>query len=505
VYYGSNRRGAVNLLKTAAQRREVGDAFTIARVSHVEQAEPCETFDLTVPDADCFIADGVVAHNCEELVLLTQAVRARARSRIANSGILFIDQRITAKPMEAVPDEDPQFDPFVAALTQAITAPIVDEGTAAAMVPLIARVNVPDGASLTDLVHLLRVTEPTQQGFYAEVGLRSECIRRLAIGLDMPPEMLLGITDSNHWSAWMVDEQVWKAHLQPLCQQLVDDLTSAYLAPYLRDEFGVVDWQNYCVAYDATAIINHPDRTQDAKDLFDRAAIGHASLREAAGFDDHDAPTEEERAEIIGIRTRDSSLAWYGVPGVRSGGIEPSPGVVVKPGQEQVGIPVEETGASSSNEPGPPSSGPPTGADGAGNEVVGSADPNVITGCATLGLLRAREVAGARLRNAVRRDDAAASRINGVENRDACFALGRDGVRAAARGVTDAQLVEQARPLLVDAIVAGGADPQVAQLVADTVVRHAARTLYDRDVTLPAGFAQYVGGLLRAATTNGHR
>jgi hypothetical protein len=50
--------------------------------------------------------------------------------------------------------------------------------------------------------------DPTQ--LYPETGLRREAVERLAIGLDMPPEVLLGLGDSNHWSAWQVDEQTWK-------------------------------------------------------------------------------------------------------------------------------------------------------------------------------------------------------------------------------------------------------------------------------------------------------
>ena len=49
----------------------------------------------------------------EELVLLTQVVRARVRSRLAGAGVLFLDDRITTKPQEATPDEDPYEDPFM--------------------------------------------------------------------------------------------------------------------------------------------------------------------------------------------------------------------------------------------------------------------------------------------------------------------------------------------------------------------------------------------------------
>ena len=43
----------------------------------------------------------------------------------------------------------------------------------------------------------------------------------------------------------MIDEQTWKAHGQQKAQQLCDDLTSAYLRPYLRDELNRDDWQSF--------------------------------------------------------------------------------------------------------------------------------------------------------------------------------------------------------------------------------------------------------------------
>ena len=65
---------------------------------------------------------------CEELLLLTSVVRARGRSRLAGSGILLVDDRISPVPAEAEPDEDVDSDPFMAELTYAMTQPIVNEG-----------------------------------------------------------------------------------------------------------------------------------------------------------------------------------------------------------------------------------------------------------------------------------------------------------------------------------------------------------------------------------------
>jgi hypothetical protein len=434
---------------------------------------------------------------CEELVLLTQAVRARARSRMAGSGILFLDDRITTTPLEPTPDEDPLVDLFVADLTEAMTLPIVDEGTAAAVVPLIARVRVPEGMKLSDLVYHLQIIDPTQ--VYPETGLRNECIRRLAYGLDMPADILLGVTDANHWSAWLVDEQSWKAHLQPVAQQLVEDLTSAYLGPALKED-GVPDWMDYVIAYDASAVINHPDRGKDAQDLFQDGELSGRAYRQAKGFDESDAPDEDERNRYLGIKLRDSSLAVYGEPSLKSNAeIEPTEGTIVGP----TGVTTVPTGTGDGESAAAADKTPPDMPESPPSEtVIGSAARlqetvllSRIEGAAMVGLLRAREAAGAKIRNAARKDRETEVLIDGVHARDVAWTLGRDRVRALP-GIREADLVDGAGLLIRDAITAVGVDDTVAQAVADTVLGYAARTLYDQRPSLNGNFPQYVLGLL---------
>jgi hypothetical protein len=262
---------------------------------------------------------------CEELLLLTRAVRARARSRLAGTGILAISEDFSHAPLEATGDEDPNVDPFLRDLTDAMLAPIANEGAASQIVPIVVR--GPNDAIDKGIRHI-QIVDPTQ--LYPETGLRYECIKRIALGLDMPPEVLLGMTDANHWSGWMVDEQTWKAHGQPASNQLVADLTAAFFGPELRAN-GVKDWAKYAIRYDASDVVNHPDRTKDAKELYDRRVIGKGALRDAGGFDEGDAPTPEELNEMIGVAVRDGSLAVYGIPGVKAGGIEPEAGEVISP------------------------------------------------------------------------------------------------------------------------------------------------------------------------------
>jgi hypothetical protein len=454
-----------------------------------------------------YLADSTmqgVLEICEELVLLTKAVRARARNRAAGPGLLFMDDRISPAPPEATPDEDPEEDLFMSDLTEYLTAPIADEGSAAAAAPYLVRVPVGDeNKTIKDMVYHLQLQDPMQ--LYPETGLRRECIERLAIGLDMPPEELLGVGDVNHWSAWMIDEKTWKAHGQPKAQQLCNDLTQTYFRRYLRDAVGMGDEANkYLIAYDASAIINHPDRAKDAKDLYDRGEIAGDSLREATGFDETDKPSTAELARYVGIKTRDSSLAWYGVPSVRQGGLEPAPGEILAPDTGVTGTPIESTGASDTT-PGPPADRntgdttppavpPAPGVIGALNGGRSDQIAKVIGAC-DMALLRAREVAGARIRTAARRLPEIEQALDGVSNREVAATIGREGVQALRLSAQD--LVANVRPLILDTLRLWRIEGEAAAMIAQHVERHAMRTLYDPNPrSLPDSFSVYLEELV---------
>ncbi len=422
---------------------------------------------------------------CEELLLLTQVIRARARSRIAGAGLLLVPNNVGPPPPEVSPDEDPLEDPFIADLVEAMTAPISDEGSASSVVPMLVR----GEQEALDAVRHLQIVDPTQ--LYPETGLRMELIRRLGIGLDLPPEILLGLQDSNHWSAWQVDEQTWKAHLQPVAQYLVDDLSSAYFRPSLRDA-GVNDWQRFTIAYDPAEVINHPDRTTDAKDLHDRVVIGDEALREAAGFDDDDAPSEEEVARRVGILTRDATLAMTGevkppTPPPEPAGTNPDDTA----DEGDSGAPEVEPGAPVTRQ-----------SNTNGREAVTSSlEVAKILGAADLSLRRAREKAGARLLSLARRDPELTKRLRSVRTSQVAYELGSEVCERKLHAPEPRELVAGASELLGEALKAWGIeDESVANFVGEMVERHAARTLYDEcPAALPPAFVNHLAEL----TTSG--
>lgn len=405
---------------------------------------------------------------CEELLLLTMAVRARAVSRVAGSGILLVPEEISPPPLTPDGDEDPAEDPLLADLTEAMVTPISDPGTASAVVPFILR----GPAEYLKELRLIELSDPTK--LYPETGLRTECIRRMAIGADMPPEALIGTEDSNHWTAWSIDEQTWKAHIQPIAQMLVDDLTAAYLRPAMTAD-GVANPELYVVAYDASAVINHPDRTKDAKDLWDRLAISDDALREAGGFTEDAAPEEEEWLRRAGFLMRDSSMAAYAIPAVRAN-IEPTPGeIVTADGTDGAATGAVEKPAESGGTGAPT---PPEQQAAPPSAVAASAYGAEVAGAVRVSIQRCRELAGSRLRSRCSGIPEAAALIDGVPAGLVASGLGRERVQVIASGVTPRELVRGGAAALIAALTDFGMSRGEATALAQAVERHAAQTLY---------------------------
>lgn len=407
---------------------------------------------------------------CEELLLLTKAVRARALSRAAGAGILLVPEEISLPAADDVGEEDPDEDPFLVDLEEHLQAPLNDAGSASAVVPLIVRA----AAEYLDKVRHLSLSDPTK--FYPETGLRAECIHRMALGLDMPPEVLLGTADANHWTSWQIDEQTWKANLQPIAQNLVGDLTAAYLRPAMRAD-GILDWKSYAIGYDASAIINHPDRTRDAKDLYDLGVLSAAATREANGFDETDAPDDAEHNRWVGLKIRDGSLAVYGIPSkLGTGGVEISPGVIEQGNNGQVVTPADSAGT-----------GPPANEPGVANApdktpIAAAGDRPELAGALAVALERCRELAGSRLVSRAKGCEECQPYVRDVPARLVPATLGKYRAGSIAPGKTATMLVAGGTAALQATLLAWGTDHAETARLCKLVERHAAQTLWSRDV-----------------------
>ena len=179
---------------------------------------------------------------------------------------------------------------FVETLIDAMTTPLIDRGSAAAVVPLVIKVP----GDLVDKMKHITFSTPFDDKV---LDLMEGAIKRLALGLDIPPEVLTGTGSMNHWGAWQVAEEAITMHIEPLSEVVVNALTIGFLRPALEAEG--YDPEQVMVWYDTTDLRTRPDRSRSAVEAYDRLELsGEAMLREM-GLNVDEMPTPEEKRERL--------------------------------------------------------------------------------------------------------------------------------------------------------------------------------------------------------------
>lgn len=393
-----------------------------------------------------------VLEESEELLVLSRSVLATATSRLVRAPLLCIPEEIAPAPPAPQGDEDPMNDPFLRDFTAHLERAIEDPALASSLAPYVLYA----GAEWIDKIKPVFLHNTDTD--YLERDLRTECIRRIARGLDLPPEVVEGMSDANHWAAWWISDDMWRSHGAPVAEQFCDDMSESYLRPALEDE-GYEDWENVIVAYDASAVVVNPDRSKDADQAWDRGAIGYTAYRAAKNFKEEDAQNEEEHIEW---------LATKKVQVDENGDIVVDSGNDVNPGDEP---------------------GPPAGEPGDVSESTGlPASAARLQGAAEMALVRCRELAGTRLRSYRTKCPHCLEEVKDVPNALVASTLGRMGLeplgapepRSLVRGGTDS---------LNEILLSWHYSPTEAQTICDLLEIHAARTLFATRPSVPEGLA----------------
>lgn len=227
-----------------------------------------------------------------EMDALTKRIFAEIDSRLSGAGILFVASEFELPaPVTGNERQGSTADQFQAALNAAITEAIGDQTAASARTPIV--VTVP-GDRIDQVRHLTFATPMDER----VKELRDEAIRRLALGMDLPPEIMTGMGDTNHWTAWNVDESAIKAHAEPLLDLITDSLTMGLLWPLLQAA-GIDNFDEYAITSDTAEMRLRPDRSREAFELYDRGVIDAVALRREVGFDEEDAPSDAEVREFF--------------------------------------------------------------------------------------------------------------------------------------------------------------------------------------------------------------
>lgn len=324
-----------------------------------------------------------------EIDLLQKHIQASAQSRLAGAGLLAIPSEAVFPPgqgpqtsVEDIDPEDqntrPPDDTFVETLIDAMTTPIADRGSAAAVVPLVVKIP----GEYVDKVKHISFSTPFDSNV---LSLMESAITRLSLGMDIPPEILTGKGATNHWSAWQVQEESIVLHIEPLSETICHALTIGYLKAALEAEG--YDPDEAMVWYDTSDLRTRPDRSKGAIEAYDRNELSSAALLRELGLSADDLPSEEEKREriLLNILRGAPSLApiyleWLGyIPPAVAEDV-----IAVDAGEE---VNVEDTPPEAPATQGPPDTQP---------ESVSAA---LVAACDIV-VRRALEKAGTRLKSA---------------------------------------------------------------------------------------------------------
>lgn len=259
----------------------------------------------------------------DEIEWMSRYIHAQATSRLAGAGLLFVPEGITFPPAPPQDGKEVEYandaDAFMAMLGELMMEPILDPSSPSAMVPGV--VSAPAEA-IAEIKHLTFWTDLDENAR----AMRQDAIHRFALGMDLPPEMILGMGSNSgtgggrsngvsHWGAWQIEEQTIKMHVEPM----LDVFRAAVTSSYIR----ILDGgETDTVTADTTALRLRPDRSKEALELWDRGVIGDLTLLAENGFAETDAITDTERKDFylrkiaLGSATPDQVQAALALMGI---------------------------------------------------------------------------------------------------------------------------------------------------------------------------------------------
>lgn len=237
-----------------------------------------------------------------EIARLTDHVAAQVDSRLAGAGILLMpsEMQLPPPPPDAegiVRQSASNAEELMRQISFAMEKAIENRSSAAALVPIV--ITAP-GDVIDKIQHMTFWSELSEQA----MELRKEAIGRLALGMDIPPEVLQGVSEANHWSAWQADESAIKAHTEPLLKLVTAGLAQKYLRPLLTEDGEDMDGEvipgvplnevrRYSIGADTSEMRLRPNRSKEALELHDRGILKDEALVRETGFDPEDMLDEE--------------------------------------------------------------------------------------------------------------------------------------------------------------------------------------------------------------------
>ena len=235
----------------------------------------------------------------EERNRIDDAYKAVEQSRIAQAGLLLLDSRARFPDQGDAQqgDSDPASNDTLSKIAEAGMTAIGQPDSASAALPVMLELDMGDSLDrrIQDYAyHLTFDRNMSEQDAQRWATLTTQIIQ----GLPCPPEIITGLgASSTYANARLVTQEAYSAYVAPVVTLICDAFTRGWIQPALIDAGVPREVAEKVVVWaDPDTIISQPDRAKYAMELLKEGAISDASARAATGFDEGDAPDEEEMA-----------------------------------------------------------------------------------------------------------------------------------------------------------------------------------------------------------------
>lgn len=262
-------------------------------------------------------------------ISLNEIVRASAtidnanKSRLLGNGMIITPNQMSLPsgntPKAQRPNgEEPEgaLPTFIGSSTQDLQDLIFDVATTAMNDPDSLAANLPifvgvDAERAKDFQWI----RPSSDVPETALKTRVAAISRLAVGLDVQPDRLLGtMGEANHWTRWLMADDDVRTHIVPPVELIVEAFNTNVIRPALVE--AGIDPSKYLMWYDTTALTQDPDKSDEALDAHDRGAITSKALTARLGLDaseGYDLTTKEGWLELASdkIAADGANVAYY--------------------------------------------------------------------------------------------------------------------------------------------------------------------------------------------------
>lgn len=241
---------------------------------------------------------------CDALLLWSAAIRSEARSRLRHKIILVPEELDPGGPPDPTHDQgdgEGRSSVLLDDLIAHCSEPIGDPDSAAASVPMfvMGKKDYLDG--FRDLDTSSTAVEHAEERVEKRVA-------RIARGLNLPPEVVVGFRETTFANALQVDQDTFDDFIEPRVVLICDALTVGFLRPGIAADVPA-EWADRLeVWFDASDLIGNPNERENALEAHSRDVLSDEGLRRALDIPDTEAPTPEELLARRGLNATTTEL-----------------------------------------------------------------------------------------------------------------------------------------------------------------------------------------------------